>query len=87
MIKLSFVLGHSLRRVNINNREISFATQETGFVPLKLNLDKLEDFKEYDKLNDEEKKLLEECKKLKTEEDMAYDLIKDFKKGGWKLIK
>lgn len=87
MIKLSFVLGSSLRRVIINQKKISLASQETGFTPISIDLDKLDNNKHFNELDDKGKKLLEECKKLKTEEEIARDIIKDFQGSGWRCIK
>lgn len=87
MIKLSFAMGSSLRRAAIDGRIVSLASHETGFKPIKLDLDKLKKDKRFSKLNKEEKKLLEDCRKLNTEEEMAKDLIKDFQRSGWRLIK
>ncbi len=87
MIRLSFVTGSALRKVTISGRKILMASQETGFVPIDFDLDKLEDSKVFNQLTEEQKLLFEEIKNLKTEDEMAEDIIKDFKQTGWKLAK
>ena len=87
MIKLSFAIGGAFRRVVIKERKIAMLSQETGFVPISFDLDKLEDSGMWKELSKEQKELLEEIKKLETEEDMAKDITKDFQRTGWRLIK
>jgi len=88
MIKLSFVQGSRLRKVLINGRQVSFVSNETGWIPVKVDIDKIkENEKVFKKLNTEEKKMLEQCKNLNTEKELCNDIIKDFKKTGWRLIK
>ncbi len=89
MIKLSFVIGGSLRKVLIKDRIISMASQETGFVPIKIDLDRLEKEKERitKKMGDDGLKLLREISNFKTENEMAKDIIVDFQKSGWRMIK
>jgi len=86
MIKLTFVVGGNIRRVNIDNRKISMMTSETGFTPIIIDLDKL-DNKLLKKMSKEQKKLMKEISKLDTEEAMAKDVIKDFQSEGWRCIK
>ncbi len=89
MIQLGFVQGSRVRRIKIDGKEVSIMSSETGFVPLKFNLDKLEEnkdkFKEF-KLTEEDIKVLNELKELGSEQKMANDIKKDFKKTGWKVI-
>lgn len=89
MIKLSFVIGGSLRKVYIKDRNISLLSQETGYTPISIDLDKLESKKKsfIKKLGKEGMKLMKEVAELKTEEEMARDIIKDFQNEGWRLIK
>lgn len=87
MIKLSFAVGGSLRRAVVNGRKISFASQETGFVPMIMDLDKLDEKVINEDMGSEDLKLIKEIKKLKTEKAMAKDIIKDFQRTGWRLIK
>ncbi|HEC37455.1 hypothetical protein LCGC14_0476600 [marine sediment metagenome] len=87
MKKLSFTRGAALRRIFINGRIISFLTAELGNTPLTIDLDKLD--KERDKIKkmQMDQSEMEELSKLKTEEDLAKDVIKDFEKSGWRLMK
>lgn len=87
MIQLVFMIGSSMRRVIINKRRVSMIAQETGWVPMIFDLDNLSSGIGFKKLNEEEKRLLEEIGKLKTEKDMAKDIIKDFNSTGWRLFK
>ncbi len=87
MKQISFTRGAALRRVFINGRVISFLTAELNNVPLKIDLDKLEESK--DKLDKMEvdKEFLKELANLKTEEDIALDIQYDFEKSGWKRFR
>lgn len=85
MIKLVFVIGGGMRKVIIEKRTIHFITVELGWKPLSINLDKL----------DEEREKIDKCglnkddiakiSLLKTEEDIANDIKKDFQRSGWRL--
>lgn len=89
MIQLGFVQGSRVRRVVIKGKEVSLMSSETGFVPLKLDLNKLEEQKEKFtklKLTEEDIKTLHELRKLGSEQEMADDIKKDFKKTGWRLM-
>lgn len=87
MITLAFVAGSSLRRVTIDERVISFLVAENNFVPIQVDLDKINSDKEIQKkLGKENVKLLKEIALLKTEEDMAQDVIRDFQRTGWRRI-
>ncbi len=88
-MELVFSIGGSLRRVKINGRKISFLTAETGFTPLIIDLDKLDEKEQKQKLSKMklDKEFLDELKKLKTEEQIAKDIKKDFQKSGWRLFK
>ncbi len=87
MKQISFTRGSALRRVFINRRQISFLTAELNNVPLKIDLDKLEEEKEkIDKMN-VDPDLLEELAQLKTEEEIALDIITDFEKAGWRRLR
>ena len=88
MIHLGFVQGSRVRRVIIDGKVVSIMSSETGFVPLKFNLEKLEEQKEkFTKLKftEEDIKVLHELRKLGSEEEMAIDIKNDFKKTGWKV--
>ena len=86
MIKLIFAIGGALRKVFINNRKVSLLSAETNFVPVEIDLDKIDNNLKK-KISDEEKILLKEVALLRTEEDMANDIKIDFQKKGWRLIK
>ncbi len=87
MIRLSFVTGGSLRKVTLENNKIAMMTPETNMVPMVFDLDKLEDNPKFKDMNVEQRKLFEEIKLLKTEEEKAKDIIKDFQRTGWRLLK
>lgn len=87
MIKLSFVRGSALRRVFINGRKVSLLTGELGNTPLTIDLDKLDEQKEKIKETKMDKKELEKLAKLKTEEEIAKDVTKDFRRSGWRAIR
>lgn len=89
MIQLGFTQGSRVRRIVINGKEVSIMSSETGFVPLKFNLDKLEENKsKFSKLKmtEEDIKVLYELRKLGSEQEMAMDIKKDFKETGWRLM-
>lgn len=85
-MKISFVRGSALRRVFIDGRKVSFLTGELGNTPLTIDLDKLDEQKEKIKEMNVDKKELEKLSKLKTEEEIANDITKDFRKSGWRKI-
>jgi len=84
-MELVFITGSALRRVFIKGRRITLLTAETGFQPLQIDLDKL-DQKDLDKMK-MDNEFINELKELRSEEDIAIDIIKDFKKTGWRLLK
>jgi len=84
MIELIFSTGGAIRKVYINGRKVSLLTAETNFVPVEINLDKISN-KLKKRLSKEEINLLKEISLLKTEQEMARDIIKDFQKSGWRL--
>lgn len=89
---LRFIAGSGIRRVKIEGNVISFLSAETGFLPIKLDLDKLDSPETKKtmakmKFEKEDKLLMEEIAKLETEEEKAQDIIKDFQKTGWRQIK
>lgn len=87
MKELNFTRGAALRRVFIKGRVVSFMTGELGNTPLTIDLDKLDQEKDKIKRMKMDVNEMKELSKLKTEEDMAEDIINDFKKTGWTLIK
>lgn len=88
MIKLNFITGGAIRRVFINGRKISLISAELGFTPIEIDLDKLDEEETKEKMSS--MKLdntdLYEISKLKTEEEIAMDIKKDFQKSGWRLV-
>ncbi|KKN59024.1 hypothetical protein LCGC14_0545790 [marine sediment metagenome] len=87
MKQISFTRGAALRRVFINGRVISFLAAELNNVPLKIDLDKLEEQKDKIKKMKIDKETLEELAKLRTEKEIALDITNDFKKSGWRKIR
>lgn len=87
MIKLSFVRGSSLRKAFINGRKISLMSQETGFAPISMDLDKINEKEIKKKMGSEGLKFIKEIALLRTEQDMAKDIIRDFQQTGWRCIK
>ena len=89
-MKLTFISGSSIRRVFIKDRKITFIVPELKFQPLVFDLNKLDEQKDKFtkmKLSNEDVKLLYGLAFLNDEEAMAKDVISDFKKTGWRLIK
>lgn len=76
-----------MRKVNIEGRKIYMMSQETGFTPQVMDLDKLDSSKLKKKMGNEEMKLMKEIANFNTEEEMAEDIIKDFQRTGWRLAK
>ncbi len=89
MRRLTFITGAGLRRVLINGRKITFMTSELGDVPLEIDLDKLEDEKFKDKISKMkiDEKVLKQLSLLNTEEELVFDIKKDFQSTGWRLHK
>ena len=91
MIKLSFVCGSSLRKVVIDKRVISMMAKETGFIPITMDLDKMDSSSQKKKitkkLGKDSLKIMKEISLLNTEEEMAKDITKDFQSTGWRKIK
>jgi len=88
-MELVFAIGGAYRRVFINGRKIGFLTAEIGYTPLVIDLDKLESGENKSELKKIEasKEFLKELRELKTENEIAKDIIKDFQKSGWRLVK
>ncbi len=88
MIRLIFVTGSALRKVMINGRIITMMSAETNFAPLKIDLNKIEKSRKLKKkLGEESYQLLKEIASLKNEKDYARDIIEDFQRTGWRLVK
>ena len=90
MIRLSFVCGSSLRKVVIDKRKISMMAKETGFVPIIMDLDKMDSNAQKKaitkKLGKEGLDVMKDIALLKTEKEMAKDITKDFQSTGWRKI-
>lgn len=87
MKQISFTRGSALRRVFINKRVISFLAAELNNVPLKIDLDKLEEQEDKIKKMKIDKETLDELAKLQTEKEISLDIINDFEKSGWRRIR
>lgn len=87
MIRLTFVCGGSIRNVLIEDRKISMLSKETNFIPMVIDLNKL-DVKKIEKdLGKEGLEQIKEIAKLNTEEEMAEDIKKDFQRTGWRMVR
>lgn len=89
-MKLIFANGSNIRQVHISGKEITFLSPELKFMPVFVNLDKLNDIEYKEKLkkmnmSEEEIKTLHELSQLGSEREIADDIIQDFKKTGWRL--
>ena len=85
MKTLNFIRGSAFRKVVVKERTISLLTAELNDVPLVINLDKLDE--EKNKMEDmgynpEDFRIFAE---LQNEDEIAEDIIKDFKQSGWLL--
>ena len=89
MIELTFITGGAMRTVFVEGRSISLLTAELGNTPLTIDLDKLEDKETREKIKEAklDSKDLEQLSNLRTEEEIAKDVTKDFQKSGWRLFK
>lgn len=91
-MELVFVTGGALRRIFIKDRAITMISPEMGFTPITIELDKLAESATQEKmqrlkLTDDDKFTIKSLAELGSEEDIAKDIIKDFKKTGWRCIK
>ncbi len=82
---LTFSMGAAMRKVIINKKRISFLGAELNFVPLVIELDNLKNI-DTKKLSKEDLKTIKKLAKLGNEKQIAEDIIKDFREGGWNLI-
>ena len=87
MIQISFTRGAALRRVFINRRVISFLTGELNNVPLKIDLDKLDEQRDKIHKMKMDRQMLKQIAKLRTEREIALDITYDFEKAGWRKIR
>ncbi len=82
---LTFTRGGALRKVFINKKRISFLGAELNFVPLIIELDNLKKVN-LKKFSKEDLKMIKGLAKLGSENEIAKDIIIDFKQTGWNLI-
>lgn len=82
---LNFMIGSSVRKVIVNGRKFSLLTSELNFVPLTIDLDKLDESKDQIKKMGLDEKAIKELQGFDNEDDIAEDIIKDFKSMGWRL--
>lgn len=90
MINLTFISGSAVRKVIINEKVISLITPEMHFVPLRIDLNKLNETKEQMKenkgLTEEDFKMISDLSALNSEEALKKDIIKDFQARGWRRV-
>jgi len=86
MIKMNFVNGSRMREVIVRDRIVMFKPEFHGIPPLQIDLDKIKDTPQFDKLTEEEKELLDKIRLLNTEEEKAKDIKKDFQRSGWRMF-
>lgn len=89
-MELVFITGSAIRRVFIKDRIITLLAAELSSKPLTINLEEIdaqrEKFKEL-KLEQRDIEMIEQLAKLGSEEEIAKDVIDDFQKTGWRLVK
>lgn len=85
-ITMDFMVGGAIRKVVVKGRKVSFLTPELNFVPLVIDLDKLDEQKERIKKMKMDEEYIKKLASLTTEKEMADDIIKDFKQSGWRLV-
>ena len=85
-ITMDFMVGGSMRKIVVKGKKLSFLTPELNFVPLIIDLDKLDEQKERIKKMKMDEKYIKKLASLTTEKEMANDIIKDFKQSGWRLV-
>ena len=92
MIELLFVTGGAVRKVYIEDKKLSLLSAELGFVPIQIDLKKLNTKKTKEKLNklkftNEDTKELKALAEEGTDDEIAKDIIGDFQKKGWRLVR
>ncbi len=85
MIKGRFYRGSVYIDVYIKGRVLTFVTPLLNFVPIKIDLDKLEEQKDKMSRVKIDKETLRVLSSLKTEEEMIEDLKEDMIKSGWRF--
>ena len=89
-MKLTFITGSSIRRVHIQDRMVTLLAEELSSKPLTINLDEIdaqEEKFEKMKLTAHDITMIKQLAKLGSEEEIAKDIINDFQKTGWRLVK
>ena len=86
MIHVSFVRGSQLRKLMVDGKKIKLMSSETGFVPIDLDLAKINK-KTVKDIKNLDPKFWKELNELHTEKDRAKDIIKDFRRTGWRVFK
>ena len=86
MIRMKFMIGSAIREVVVNGRTFSLISPELNFVPITINLDRIEEHEDTIKKMKFDKELIRQMQELETEEEIAEDIYKDFKKMGWKKV-
>ncbi len=92
MIKLTFAVGKVIRNIIIDNRRIQFISPEFGSHPIELNLNDVGGAEVQGKmirmkLSLEDQQTIRELSLLRSEEDIAKDILHDFGMTGWNLVK
>ena len=85
-ITLDFMVGGAMRKVVVKGRKVSFLTPELNFVPLIIDLDKMDEQKERIEKMKMDKEYIKKLSLLTTEKKIANDIINDFKQSGWRLV-
>ena len=89
MIIMNFMAGAAMRKVIVKGRTFSLIAPETNFVPLTVNLDKLNEMEgKISKMNLSADAYMdiERLAKFASEKEIAEDIEKDFRKTGWRLV-
>ncbi len=90
MISCKFLCGGKWRHVKVEDRKITFMTEELGYEPLVINLDELDGKQEkikLIKLSEKDIELMKELRDLGSEEEIMRDIELDFRKTGWRVFK
>ena len=86
MITMDFMVGGAIRKIVVKGRKVSFLTSELNFVPLIIDLDKMDEQKQRIEKMNIDKEYIKKLALLTTERKIADDIIKDFKQSGWRLV-
>ena len=86
MKRIRFTRGSAYVEVIISGREITFTTPLLNHVPIKIDLDKLDEHKSKLSKMKMDTTILKQLAHLRTEKDMLNDLIKDMEESGWEYF-